>query len=139
MRRRIAFAGLALAASVVLVGCSQSPAEAELERTAGPADVLPDWVMPPSEFVVDSVRLLGEREGTTYYLAEAESLRVDNDFCIVAVAEESLWTAGCFGNRGGGGGGGQGLRSWEFNPAGWDDDSISDGFTLVHRTLAVGG
>lgn len=137
MRRLAVTAMLALAASVALAGCSSSPVELELERAADPRDDLPDWVAMPGGFETDSVRWLGERGEIAYFVAETESPRADKDLCVLAVAEDPLWMATCFGNRGGGTGRGQGIGSFAFNPAGWHDDEVPVGLVLVHPTLAV--
>ncbi|QEE61913.1 hypothetical protein FVA74_10290 [Salinibacterium sp. dk2585] len=128
MRRGITAALLALAASGVLVGCSTGPALFEEARDA--SDTLPTNVEAEG-YDLDTVRLLGERDGVSYFAAR--STANSREVCIIAHSVEE-WVGGCMQEDGLGELYSAGLGGMRFVPDGAPE---REGWDRLHPNLDV--
>ena len=89
---------IAACATLILAGCAADAPFAVLDRELGPADALPE---PVRETAMDrlapgSQRLLGERAGTSLWLASS----IDRDeICLLAYLDAVDWVLACGGGR----------------------------------------
>ncbi|MCW4386463.1 hypothetical protein OH146_11835 [Salinibacterium sp. SYSU T00001] len=137
MRRLIACAGLALAASALLVGCSGGSGVAVLDTEQTEQDVrvvtIKDSVDP------ESTRLLAEHEGIRFYLGKiAEGAVPPRSLCLTAVPldDPSQGLTACGGHGGSGFGGGTSEYDMEFVPDGGHPE-LEVGEVRVHENLIV--
>ena len=137
-----AVAGL-LGVALVLAGCSGYTGVGELDRAAGPEDVLPPGITMTEDFDAASVRLLAAHGGTRYF-AGTTTDKATACILVHPAGNEPDWIAGC----GGAGATGEIVEVSSTNPARTvvlvrDDadtrDREAEGFTRLHTNVLVRG
>ena len=83
--------------ALALSGCTATPVYTDLDRPATEDDAFPSDVPGgPSDLIdPDTVRLAGERDGRTYYIARG----IDSGVCLTIYRSAESWVTGCGGDE----------------------------------------